>query len=638
VIPRRRLACALAVAVTLAGAGAPWLTRAAAAADPDQSKQWGLAAIGAPAAWARSTGAGIRIGIVDTGVDLAHEDLAAKIVARADCVDSGGQTSACRTGAAAGQDDYGHGTHVAGIAAAITGNGKGVAGVAPAAELVVVKALSADSGSADDVNAGVKWAVDHGARIVNLSISGGLEGSLLGSGTSLTEGIEYAWSHGAVVVLAAGNANFLGLGGANYGDAHAVVVGATGHDDKLTGYSSPLGNARWALLAPGGSDDGVADHEVHSTYWRSGTTNQYGELFGTSMAAPHVSGTLALLMAGGLTTQAAVDRVLATANGSVACGTAQYCAGRLDAAAAVASLPSPTSTTTPSTVPTTATTVTSTSTPPTTAPVAGGSTPAPPAPAPGSVPEAGSPGYLLADVTGGVRAFGATAFSGQLAATPNKPIVGGATVPGPAPGYWLVATDGGVFSFGDARFFGSTGGMKLNQPIVGMAATPTGRGYWLVATDGGIFSFGDARFFGSTGAMKLNKPIVGMAATPSGQGYWLVATDGGIFSFGDARFYGSTGAMKLNQPIVGMTPTPNGAGYWLVATDGGIFSFGSARFFGSTGAVKLNQPIIGMARPPAGAGYWLVAADGGIFSFGTAPFLGSGVSSGLGRVAAIAAG
>ncbi len=637
-IRRRRLACALAVAVTFAGAGAPWLTRAAAASDPDQSKQWGLATIGAPAAWARSTGAGIRIGIVDTGVDLGHEDLAAKIVARADCVDSGGQASGCRTGTGAGQDDYGHGTHVAGIAAAVTGNGKGVAGVAPGAELVVVKSLDADSGSVDDVNAGVKWAVDHGARVVNLSINGGLGGSLLGAGTELTDGIEYAWTHNAVVVLAAGNQNLLGLGGSNYGDAHAVVVGATGHDDKLTSYSSPLGNARWALLAPGGSGDGDAAHDVYSTYWRSGKTNQYGELFGTSMAAPHVSGTLALLMAGGLTTQGAVDRVLATANRSVACGSAQYCVGRLDAAAAVASLPAPTTTTTttPTTVPPTPTPTTAT-TAPTTA-TAGSSMPTPPAPAPGSVPEASGPGYLLADVTGGVRAFGSTAFSGQLAGTPNQPIVGGAILPGSAPGYWLVATDGGVFSFGDARFYGSTGAMKLNQPIVGMAATPTGRGYWLVATDGGIFTFGDARFFGSTGAMKLNQPIVGMAATPTGRGYWLVATDGGIFSFGDARFYGSTGAMKLNQPIVGMTPTPNGAGYWLVASDGGIFSFGSARFFGSTGAMKLNQPIVGMARPPAGAGYWLVAADGGIFSFGTAPFLGSGVNSGLGRVAAIAAG
>ncbi|MGH8974600.1 MAG: S8 family serine peptidase, partial [Acidimicrobiia bacterium] len=379
-INRRRLA-ALAVTVTLAGAGAPWITRAAAAGDPHQEQQWGLAAIGVPAAWAKSTGAGVRIGIVDTGVDLGHEDLAAKIVARADCVDSLGDPAACRTGApgdGVGQDDNGHGSHVAGIAAAVTGNSKGVAGVAPGAELVVVKALASDSGTVDDINAGVKWAVDHGARVVNLSINGGLGGSLLGSGAALTEGAEYAWEHNAVVVLAAGNQNLFGLGGSNYGDVHAVVVGATGHDDKMTSYSSPLGNARWALLAPGGTNDSEPAHQVHSTYWVAGKTNQYGELFGTSMAAPHVSGTLALLMARGLSAQAAIDRMLATANRSIACGSAQYCAGRLDAAAALANLadltPPTSATTAPATAPTTVPTTTQT-----TAPAAGGPA-TPPAP------------------------------------------------------------------------------------------------------------------------------------------------------------------------------------------------------------------------------------------------------------------
>ena len=637
-IRRRRLAAALAVAVTLAGAGAPWVTRAVAAGDPDQAKQWGLATIGAPAAWAKSTGAGVRIGIVDTGADLGHEDLAGKIVDPASCVGSDGDVAKCQTGPGKAQDDSGHGTHVAGIAAAITGNGKGVAGVAPGAQLVVVKALAADSGSVYDVNAGVMWAVDHGAKVVNLSIQGALLGGLLGGSEQLVEGVNYAWSHGSVVVLAAGNDSLLG-GGGNYGNMPAVVVGATGRDDKLAGYSSSIGNAQWGILAPGGSgQSGKPENDIHSTYWRSGQANQYGTLFGTSMAAPHVTGTLALLFSRGLTNQQAVDTLLATANHSVDCGNAQHCAGRLDAAAALASFPD-------IPPPTTPTTAIGSSTTTTTTPPAAGSTGPGPGPGadpglPGADPSLANagPGYLLADVNGGVRAFGSTSFSGQLSQAPNRPVVGGAAVPGPAPGYWLVATDGGIFSFGDARFFGSTGGLKLNQPIVGMAATPTGRGYWLVATDGGIFSFGDARFFGSTGAVRLNKPIVGMAATPTGLGYWLVATDGGIFSFGDARFFGSTGAVALNQPIVGMTPTPNGAGYWMVAADGGIFAFGAARFFGSTGAVKLNQPIVGMARPPAGGGYWLVAADGGIFAFGAAPYLGSGAGAGLSRVTTIAAG
>ena len=502
-IRRRRLAVALAVAVTLSGAGAPWVTRALAAADPGQAKQWGLATIGAPTAWAKSTGAGVRIGIVDTGVDLTHEDLAGKIVASASCVGSAGDVAKCQTGPGKAQDDNGHGTHVAGIAAAMTGNGKGIAGVAPGAQLVVVKALGASSGSAPDINAAVMWAVDHGAKVVNLSIQSGMLGGLLGGGEAFVEGVNYAWDHGAVVVLAAGNDSLLG-GGGSYGNLPAVVVGATGRDDKLAGYSSALGSARWAILAPGGSgQSGKPENDIHSTYWRSGQANQYGDLFGTSMAAPHVTGTLALLLSRGLTNQQAVNMLLATANRSVACGNAQYCAGRLDAAAAVAALPDLPPPTSPTTAPSSTTT--------TTAPGPGSSTPPPVTSAGDSLPGSTGPGYFLADVNGSVRAFGETRFSGQLAQAPNLPVVGGAAVPGPAPGYWLVATDGGIFSFGDARFFGSTGGMKLNQPIVGMAATPSGKGYWLVATDGGIFSFGDAGFHGSTGGMRLNQPIIGFA-------------------------------------------------------------------------------------------------------------------------------
>src|SRR5207249_1805493 len=121
----------------------------------------------AEAAWTRTTGAGVRIGIVDTGVDLDHEDLAGKVVASASCAGSKGDVAKC-TGTA--QDDQGHGTHVSGIAAAIKDNGKGVSGVAPNAELVVAKVLGkAGTGSSEDVIGGIKWVVDHGAKVVNLS-------------------------------------------------------------------------------------------------------------------------------------------------------------------------------------------------------------------------------------------------------------------------------------------------------------------------------------------------------------------------------------------------------------------------------------------------------------------------------------
>ena len=111
----------------------------------------------------------------------------------------------------------------------------------------------------DDVVAGVKWVVDNGARVVNLSL--GDPNFVFTSlfGTSLKEAIDYAWAHGAIPVLASGNTQLLGLGSSNYGDLNAVVVGATAPDDSVASYSSPLGNAKWAILAPGGAGDGTAE-------------------------------------------------------------------------------------------------------------------------------------------------------------------------------------------------------------------------------------------------------------------------------------------------------------------------------------------------------------------------------------------
>ncbi|MEO6120749.1 MAG: S8 family serine peptidase [Acidimicrobiales bacterium] len=337
------VALARVLALTLvASFGGVVLTASPAAAtnDPHWDKQWAPPAIGAPQAWATTTGAGVIIGIVDSGIDLGHEDLAGKVAASTACIGTGGDAGRCSATPTAAQDVVGHGTHVAGIAAATKDNGKGIAGIAPDARLAVARVFQGDSASLDDVNAGIRWVVDNGARVVNLSLgdSGGLLGGLLGGGggSSLAPGIEYAWSKGAVTVLAAGNSNFLGLGSANYGTVNAVVVGATGRNDEPASYSSPTGNAKWAVSAPGGDvARGGTAGAVYSSFGRPGGTNEYAYLEGTSMAAPHVSGALALLMSRpGMTNATAVDIVLRTANKSVRCG--GNCAGRLDVAAAVA--------------------------------------------------------------------------------------------------------------------------------------------------------------------------------------------------------------------------------------------------------------------------------------------------------------
>jgi subtilisin family serine protease len=325
----------LATALSLLPGAGP----AEASNDPSFGAQWGMARIGAETAWGRTTGVGVRIGIVDTGVDLNHEDLTGKVVAHASCVGANGDPAACKDSA---QDDQGHGTHVSGIAGAIKDNAKGVTGVAPAAELVVAKVLSATgSGSAEDVTAGIKWVVDHGARVVNLSLGDPamVITSFVGGGNDLQEGVEYAWSHGAVPVLAAGNSNALGLGfeGSAYGDINAIVVGATGPDDAVADYSTSTGQAKWALVAPGGAGNRNKADDVLSTFWVQGQSNSYEALAGTSMAAPHVSGAVALLLAQGHTPLSAVERLLNTADKNVSCGSSSpTCRGRLDVAAATA--------------------------------------------------------------------------------------------------------------------------------------------------------------------------------------------------------------------------------------------------------------------------------------------------------------
>src|SRR5215210_8608865 len=136
--------------------------------------QWGQQQIHSPQAWATSTGAGQTIAIVDSGIDLGHPDLASKIdggITFTGCAD---KPSGCGNGDWQSAPSAGppspHGTHVAGIAAAVTGNGTGVAGTAPDARLLAVKALTEDGGSFEEIAAGIRWSADHGADVINMSL------------------------------------------------------------------------------------------------------------------------------------------------------------------------------------------------------------------------------------------------------------------------------------------------------------------------------------------------------------------------------------------------------------------------------------------------------------------------------------
>jgi subtilisin family serine protease len=290
-----------------------------ATTDPGLQYQWDLSVIGAQKAWQTAKGGGIVIAVVDTGLDLHHEDLASKLVPGYDFIDNDGTP----------QDAEGHGSHVAGIAAAITGNGRGIGSIAPGAKIMPIRVLDQNGeGSSSDVSAGVRWAADHGADVINLSL-GEFGGSLFGSG--FADALNYAWDHGAICVVASGN-SFLYSSGIQ--DEPAIVVSATDRHDNEASYSSGVGSARWGLAAPGG-DGGSRDDMVLS----ADIGNGYAYRYGTSQAAPHVSGAAALLRSLGLSPSQTVQRLLSTAKDLGPAGhDSTFGSGRLDVARAVAGL------------------------------------------------------------------------------------------------------------------------------------------------------------------------------------------------------------------------------------------------------------------------------------------------------------
>lgn len=245
-----------------------------------------LPAISVPAVWdAGFRGAGIKIAIVDTGIDRTHPDFAGRIVDGASFV-SGDY-----------QDDNGHGTHVASTCAGSGAARQGTyTGVAPEARLYAAKVLDqGGSGSMSGVMAGVEWAVDRGVHVINLSLGG--SGSSDGlDALSLT--CNAAVAQGVVVCVAAGNegpmARTIGSPGAA---ADVITIGATDRRDRVASFSSrgPTrdGRTKPDLCFPG--VDIVAARAAGTTMG-SPLGDFYTASSGTSMATPHASGLAALLL------------------------------------------------------------------------------------------------------------------------------------------------------------------------------------------------------------------------------------------------------------------------------------------------------------------------------------------------------
>jgi thermitase len=337
--------------------------------DPDFGLQWGLSNtgqsvlgtsgtpgddIGATSAWLHSTGAGVTVAVVDTGVDPTAPDLTGQTVA--------GQSFFNGVQGTPTQDQNGHGTFVSGIIAAIQNNGAGVTGVAPGAKVMPLQAVPANGiGSIADVAAAFNYAGQNGVRIVNASLGG--------AATSQTLEQSIADSPNTLYVVAAGNS------GTNNDDpstpfdpcdlpeANLICVGATDQSDRPASFTN-YGAASVDLFAPGVN--------IASTW----TGGRYVYASGTSMATPMVSGTLALMLAQdpSLTAAQLKADLLAGVSPAPQLAGLSVTGGELNAAAAVAAV----------------TPVGTPETPPAPSPSAGTGTPAP---APATVTQPALPSH-----------------------------------------------------------------------------------------------------------------------------------------------------------------------------------------------------------------------------------------------------
>ncbi len=585
------------VVVALASVLAPTNAQAA----NQRGEQWALDRLALEVVHRDVNGAGVVVAVVDTAIAVGHDDLVGRMVNGYDFVDNQPIDVRAAANARAGID---HGTMVAGIIAA-DADGDGITGVAPGALIMPVRVV-ADGGQGSTVQlaAGIRWAVDNGADVINVSIRSTTDSA------GVRSAVEYAASRSVIIVASAGNTT---VEGPFYPASLPSVIAVGAIDVSGAHYAgSPLSSSI-EVVAPGA--------DVITT---SGTDpSGYLRGWGTSFAAPHVAGVVAIMR------QIAPEATLAEVREALHqtardLGTPgrddRFGFGELDAVGALMWIdrrtPEPANTRDISATTTQLNLVWLPS--PSfdvlkyevvvdgrvVATVDGWATTA-------AVPR---PAGSSASVS--VRAVDASGRTADNAPT----TVQFATTPVNRAGVALVASSGRVVSSGTAVPFAATTAAAVGS------ASASNAGYWLVDASGRVTARAGAVWLGDASALRLRAPIVGMAATPRGDGYWLVSSDGGVYAFGAAAFAGSVAELTLAAPVVDIVSTPSGRGYWLAGADGGVFALGDARFVGSAGSYGVAQPVVSMAA--AGDGYLLVGADGGVFSF-SAPFYGSAAGSGV---------
>ncbi len=228
--------------------------------------QWNLPAIGTEKGWEITRGKEeVIIAVIDTGIDIQHPDLAGRLLEGHNILKDSPNPV----------DDNGHGTHVAGIIASKTNNGLGVAGMTWYNKIMPIKAMNADGyGTSFDVAQGIRWATDHGADVINLSLGNYKESK------ALAEAIDYAYEKDVVLVAASGNDN-------------TNQISYPAAFDNVLSVAAVNANIRRADFSNYGDyiDVAAPGVDIASTY----IDNQYASLSGTSMATPHVAALAGLI-------------------------------------------------------------------------------------------------------------------------------------------------------------------------------------------------------------------------------------------------------------------------------------------------------------------------------------------------------